>query len=131
MRLEHSSLPRLLDAADGRIRDKTGSIVAQFRSFLEILVRRGNISREQLQHYIRIQIEEAVYFLFTWNQGSFQFEPDQRPEEGAMLVSIFFLQVFAFYGEQFAALGSLVFNLLVLSALNYMIAQQRLRQTAI
>ncbi|HEV7590254.1 MAG TPA: DUF4388 domain-containing protein [Longimicrobium sp.] len=54
----------------------------------EILVRRGNITREQLQHYIRIQIEEAVYFLFTWNQGSFQFEPDQRPEEGAMLVSI-------------------------------------------
>ena len=51
--------------------------------------------------------------------------------KGAMLVSIFFVQVFAFYGEQFAALGSLVFNLLVLSALNYMIAQQRLRQTAI
>ncbi|MFL5541261.1 MAG: DUF4388 domain-containing protein, partial [Longimicrobiaceae bacterium] len=54
----------------------------------EILVRRGNITREQLQQFIRIQIEEAVYFLFTWNQGSFQFEPDQRPEEGAMLVSI-------------------------------------------
>src|SRR5215213_6885683 len=54
----------------------------------EILVRRGAITREQLQHYIRIQIEEAVYFLFTWNQGSFQFEPDQRPEEGAMVVSI-------------------------------------------
>src|SRR3954470_15020026 len=54
----------------------------------EILVRRGHIAREQLQHYIRIQIEEAVYFLFTWNQGTFQFEPDQRPEEGAMLVSI-------------------------------------------
>ncbi|HVG44967.1 MAG TPA: DUF4388 domain-containing protein [Longimicrobium sp.] len=54
----------------------------------EILVRRGHITREQLQHQIRIQIEEAVYFLFTWNQGSFQFEPDQRPEEGAMLVSI-------------------------------------------
>ncbi|HYH79889.1 MAG TPA: DUF4388 domain-containing protein [Longimicrobium sp.] len=54
----------------------------------EILVRRGHITREQLQAQIRIQIEEAVYFLFTWNQGSFQFEPDQRPEEGAMLVSI-------------------------------------------
>ncbi|MBV9108656.1 MAG: DUF4388 domain-containing protein, partial [Gemmatimonadetes bacterium] len=54
----------------------------------EILVRHGHITREQLQHYIRIQIEEAVYFLFTWNQGTFQFEPDQRPEEGAMLVSI-------------------------------------------
>jgi tetratricopeptide (TPR) repeat protein len=54
----------------------------------EILVRRGNITREQLERFIRIQIEEAVYFLFTWNQGTFQFEPDQRPEEGAMLVSI-------------------------------------------
>src|SRR6476661_1976898 len=54
----------------------------------EILVRRGHITREQLQSQIRIQIEEAVYFLFTWNQGSFQFEPDQRPEQGAMLVSI-------------------------------------------
>jgi tetratricopeptide (TPR) repeat protein len=54
----------------------------------EILVGRGSITREQLEHYIRVQIEEAVYFLFTWNQGSFQFEPDQRPEEGAMLVSI-------------------------------------------
>jgi tetratricopeptide (TPR) repeat protein len=54
----------------------------------EILVGRGSITREQLEQHIRVQIEEAVYFLFTWNQGSFQFEPDQRPEEGAMLVSI-------------------------------------------
>ena len=54
----------------------------------EILVRRGNITREQLQQFIRIQIEEAVYFLFTWNQGSFQFEPDQRPEEGAMSAKV-------------------------------------------
>ncbi|HEX8694338.1 MAG TPA: DUF4388 domain-containing protein [Longimicrobium sp.] len=54
----------------------------------EILVRRGAITRAQLEHHIRVQIEEAVYFLFTWNQGSFQFEPGQRPEEGAMLVSI-------------------------------------------
>jgi tetratricopeptide (TPR) repeat protein len=54
----------------------------------EILIRRGAITREQLEQYIRIQIEEAVYFLFTWSQGSFYFEADQRPEEGAMLVSI-------------------------------------------
>lgn len=54
----------------------------------EILIRRGAITREQLEQYIRIQIEEAVYFLFTWHQGTFQFEPDQRPEEGAMRVSI-------------------------------------------
>jgi tetratricopeptide (TPR) repeat protein len=54
----------------------------------EILIERSSITRDQLEQYIRIQIEEAVYFLFTWNQGSFYFEADQRPEEGAMLVSI-------------------------------------------
>ncbi|HLM68611.1 MAG TPA: DUF4388 domain-containing protein, partial [Longimicrobium sp.] len=54
----------------------------------EILIRRGSITRDQLEHYIRIQIEEAVYFLFTWTQGSFYFEADQRPEEGSFQVSI-------------------------------------------
>jgi tetratricopeptide (TPR) repeat protein len=54
----------------------------------EILIRRGSITRDQLEHYIRIQIEEAVYFLFTWTQGSFYFEADQRPEAGAFQVSI-------------------------------------------
>jgi tetratricopeptide (TPR) repeat protein len=54
----------------------------------EILIRRGDITREQLESYIRIQIEEAVYYLFTWTQGSFFFEADQRPDEGAFQVSI-------------------------------------------
>lgn len=54
----------------------------------EILIRRGSITREQLEQYIRVQIEEAVYYLFTWTQGSFNFEPEQHPEEGALLVSI-------------------------------------------
>jgi tetratricopeptide (TPR) repeat protein len=54
----------------------------------EILIRRGAITREQLEQYIRIQIEEAVYYLFTWTQGSFYFEAEQRPPEGALMVSI-------------------------------------------
>jgi tetratricopeptide (TPR) repeat protein len=54
----------------------------------ELLIERGVLARADLEHYIRLQIEEAVYFLFTWTQGSFFFEPDQRPDEGAMLVSI-------------------------------------------
>ena len=54
----------------------------------EILVEWGAIDRAQLERYIRLQIEEAVYTLFTWTQGSFSFEPDQRPEEGAMLMRI-------------------------------------------
>ncbi len=54
----------------------------------EILRDRGVIDQDTLQKYIRIQIEEAVYHLFTWSQGSFYFEPGQRPESEPILVSI-------------------------------------------
>src|SRR5690606_3567951 len=54
----------------------------------EILVERGTITREQLERYIRLQIEEAVYTLFTWTQGAFTFEPDQQPEEWTLRVWI-------------------------------------------
>ena len=35
-----------------------------------------------------VQIQEAVYFLFTWNQGTFNFEADVAPDEQDFLVSI-------------------------------------------
>jgi tetratricopeptide (TPR) repeat protein len=54
----------------------------------EILVDRELISRDELHRQIRLQIEEAVYFLFTWTQGTFNFEADIRPEEQDFLVSI-------------------------------------------
>jgi len=54
----------------------------------EILVGLGIISREDLHAQIRLQIEEAVYFLFTWTQGTFNFEADIRPEEQDFLVMI-------------------------------------------
>jgi Flp pilus assembly protein TadD len=54
----------------------------------EILVVRQIISREELHRQIRLQIEEAVFFLFTWTQGTFNFEADIRPEEQDFLVSI-------------------------------------------
>lgn len=54
----------------------------------ELLVKRGALTQEQLQRYISLQIEEAVYHLFTWNQGSFHFDPDQKPDEGLFLVNI-------------------------------------------
>jgi tetratricopeptide (TPR) repeat protein len=76
--LDPEVLASAIEAQDSRSGKRLG----------EILIERGAISREQLEHYIRVQIEEAVYFLFTWTQGSFYFEVDQRPEEGAMLVSI-------------------------------------------
>lgn len=58
------------------------------RKLGQILIAHAAITPEQLEQYIRLQIEEAVYYLFTWSQGTFYFEADERPEEGAMLVSI-------------------------------------------
>ena len=54
----------------------------------ELLMDMGYLSREALAQHIREQIEEAVYFLFTWNQGSFNFEADVQPDEQEFLVSI-------------------------------------------
>ncbi|HEU4698072.1 MAG TPA: DUF4388 domain-containing protein [Gemmatimonadales bacterium] len=54
----------------------------------EILVGLGALTREELDEYVRIQIEEAVYYLFTWTQGTFNFEAGVRPEHAGSLVSI-------------------------------------------
>lgn len=46
----------------------------------EILISRGFMSEQDLHLYIRIQIEEAIYHLFTWSRGNFFFEADERPD---------------------------------------------------
>ena len=48
----------------------------------------GLITSKDLERYIRIQIEEAIYHLFTWSRGSFYFEVDERPDTSDLLVSI-------------------------------------------
>lgn len=65
--------------AQGRHRDKRIG---------DLLVDLGAISREKLHDHVRIQIEEAVYLLFTWNEGTFNFEADVHPERQDLLVSI-------------------------------------------
>ena len=54
----------------------------------EILVAMGVITQGDLERYMRVQIEESVYYLFTWTQGTFNFEADIRPEQQDFLVSI-------------------------------------------
>ena len=54
----------------------------------EILVELGFLRREDLQSYMRIQIEEAVYYLFTWASGTFNFEAGVRPDQEDFLVRI-------------------------------------------
>src|SRR5881394_1600714 len=54
----------------------------------ELLIEQRALSRDQLQEFLKVQIEEAVYFLFTWTDGSFNFEPEVAPEQQDILVSI-------------------------------------------
>src|SRR3989338_3252913 len=54
----------------------------------ELLVEMGSLSRPDLERYMRVQIEEAVYYLFTWSSGTFSFESEVRPEEQDFLVRI-------------------------------------------
>ena len=54
----------------------------------EILIGLGTLTRAELEDYMRIQIEEAVYYLFTWTSGTFNFEAGLRPESEDFLVHI-------------------------------------------
>jgi tetratricopeptide (TPR) repeat protein len=54
----------------------------------ELLVEMAALTRPALENYMRIQIEEAVYYLFTWISGTFSFETDVRPDEQDFLVRI-------------------------------------------
>src|SRR3954464_5033667 len=54
----------------------------------EILVMQNVLTQQELERYMRMQIEESVYYLFTWTQGTFNFEGDVRPEQQDFLVNI-------------------------------------------
>lgn len=54
----------------------------------ELLVEQGALTLDQLHAAIHVQIQEAVYFLFTWNQGTFNFEADVLPDQHDHVVSI-------------------------------------------
>jgi hypothetical protein len=54
----------------------------------ELLVEQGALTMQQLHDAIERQIQEAVYFLFTWNQGTFNFEADVLPDAHDYQVSI-------------------------------------------
>ena len=58
------------------------------RKLGQILVEQGAVTQGDLERYMRIQIEESVYFLFTWTQGTFNFEADVHPERQDFLVTI-------------------------------------------
>ena len=54
----------------------------------QLLTQSGAITKEELEKFVRVQVEESVYFLFTWTQGSFRFDADVQPEDQDVLLSI-------------------------------------------
>lgn len=66
----------------------THQAAGQERRLGEILVALGAVTREELAGFILRQVEEAVYTLFTWDSGTFSFDPDVRPEADVERVHI-------------------------------------------
>jgi tetratricopeptide (TPR) repeat protein len=54
----------------------------------ELLVANSYISRSELTRYVRLQIEEAIYHLFTWARGNFFFEVEAKPDDADIILSI-------------------------------------------
>ena len=55
----------------------------------QILVGQGKLTQAQLQEFVSVQIQEAVYHLFAWESGDFHFEPGRRPDaDESLLVSL-------------------------------------------
>jgi tetratricopeptide (TPR) repeat protein len=77
-RITPDQLQKAIEAQDDDRQHKLG----------EILVNLGTLSRTELEDYMRLQIEEAVYYLFTWTSGTFNFEAGVRPEREDFLVRI-------------------------------------------
>jgi tetratricopeptide (TPR) repeat protein len=76
--LQPDQLARVLDRQDGEPDRRVG----------ELLVDEKLLSTATLERYVRQQIDEAIYHLFTWARGSFFFEADERPHAADILVSI-------------------------------------------
>jgi tetratricopeptide (TPR) repeat protein len=77
-RITHDQLQAAVDRQQGDRENKLG----------EILVELGALPRADLERYIHLQIEEAVYYLFTWTSGTFNFEAGVRPEREDFLVRL-------------------------------------------
>jgi len=54
----------------------------------DILVGLGYVQQDRLEQLLALQIEEAVYHLFAWSQGTFNFEAGVRPDHHVFTVSI-------------------------------------------
>lgn len=58
------------------------------RPLAQVLSESDLIEAEQLEPLLTMQVEEAIYHLFSWAQGAFHFDPDQGFDESMPRVSM-------------------------------------------
>jgi tetratricopeptide (TPR) repeat protein len=54
----------------------------------EVLLRRGAVDRATLDRHVRQHVEDAVYTLLAWTEGTFSFEAEVRPDPRDRLLSL-------------------------------------------
>ncbi|MEE9442820.1 MAG: DUF4388 domain-containing protein [candidate division Zixibacteria bacterium] len=54
----------------------------------QILIEKSYIDRADLEHVVRNQVEELIYSLMAWDQGSFKFYENQFPTEEEITVNL-------------------------------------------
>jgi len=53
-----------------------------------LLINAGYVTQDDIVQSVRAHTLDVVYLLFTWTDGSFRFEPNRLPSEGAITVPI-------------------------------------------
>jgi TonB family protein len=54
----------------------------------KVLVTLGSISEGELHDILRRKTEESIYELFSWEEGDFNFVPDEAPEQAGVPLSL-------------------------------------------
>jgi hypothetical protein len=67
---------------------KTQAETANSKRLGQILIEKNYISRSDLEIILRRQIEELIYSLLSWDNGSFKFYENQYPTEEEITVNI-------------------------------------------
>ncbi len=81
--------------SNGIIKDTIFSLAKEVKKKLptksipEILLELGSINKENLEKITKKRIEKVVYQLLLWQDGSFQFEPEDTNPEGKVNLSDF------------------------------------------
>ncbi len=90
---EEESLPAILRKA-GKLTEEQARVLIQNtagksdREVAMLLIQAGHIRQQDLVQSIKQHILDQVYRIFSWNEGTFRFEPAELPVQGKLTTSI-------------------------------------------